>query len=59
MWIIFNVFIESVTILLLCYVLANIRILAPGPEVLAPQPGIKSSTPALEALTSGQPGKSP
>ena len=59
MWTIIKVFIESVTILPLCYVLANIRILAPGPEALAPQPGIKSSTPALEALTSEQPGKSP
>ena len=36
MWTIIKVFIESVTILPLCYVLANIRILAPGPEALAP-----------------------
>ena len=56
MWTIFPVFIESVTILLLFYILV---FLACG--ILAPQLGIEPTSPALEGefLTAEPPEKSP
>ena len=59
MWTIFKVFIESVVVLLLFYVL----IFFFGSEacgILAPQPGVKPAPPALggKVLTTGPSGKS-
>ena len=56
MWIIFKVFIEFVTILLLFYVLATRHHV-----ILVPQPGIEPAHPRLEGivLTTGPPGKFP
>ena len=54
---VFKVFIEFVTILLLFYVL----VLWPGAcGILAPRPGIKPAPPTLEGevFTTGPPGKS-
>ena len=58
MWTIFKVFIEFVTILLLCYVFGFFWPEACG--ILAPRPGIEPAPPALEGevLTTGLPGKS-
>ena len=58
MWTIFNVFIESVTILLLFYVLGFFGRKACG--ILAPRPGIEPAALAMEGevLTTGPPGKS-
>ena len=58
MWIIFKVFIEFVTKLLLFFVLA---FWPPGMWDLSSQPGIKPVTTALEyeVLTTGSPRKFP
>ena len=55
MWIIFKVFTESVTILLLFCLLAFWQ---EAWEILAPRPGIEPAPPALEGeiLTTGPPG---
>ena len=57
MWIIFKVFIEFVTILLLCYALVFWH---EACGILAPRPGIEPTPPALEGevLTTGPPGRS-
>ena len=57
MWVIFKVFIEFVTILVLFYILFFGH---KGCGILTPGPGIKPSSPALEGefLATGPPGKS-
>ena len=57
MWTVFKVFIESVTILFLLYILF---FLARGMWILAPWPGIELVAPELEGkvLTTGRPGES-
>ena len=59
MWTIFKVFIEFLTILLLCFFMFWFF----GREacgILVPRPGIEPTPPALEGevLTTGKPGKS-
>ena len=59
MWIIFKVFIEFVTILLLVYVVSFFDFEAYG--ILAPRPGIEPAPAVLEGkvLTPGPTGNSP
>lgn len=54
MWTIFKVFVQSVTVLLLCYVLFS---WSQGCGILASQPGIELASPSLEGevLTIGNP----
>ena len=59
MWIIFNVFIEFVTVLLLLFIVWFFSLKICG--ILASWPGIEPTAPAVEGevLTTGPPGKSP